>query len=322
MLFITNRTIRENAKSEAGRTITFDLDNTTAGQSLYFCERTAPGKYTELTSVPFFQSLRDSEVEQILIFIHGFNNLPENAIFQRAEKLQQLLDKARLKTEVVTIVWPCQNPENADSVVKDYLTDQLAADASSFAFARALAKFEEFQAAHDDIPCLKRMSVLAHSMGNRVYRESMRIWCEEIRREGPPMFFRNSFLIAADIVNESLESQREGRYINMASKNVVSYFASDDLALRASKVINARDVSRRLGHTGPYDMTKVPANVYAVDCDNVNMLYDPLKGHSYFLDIPGSKTLKPGRVFEHIAECIGTSRVPLSLEGVKAFIME
>ena len=50
------------------------------------------------------------------------------------------------------------------------------------------------------------------------------------------------------------------------------YFASDDLGLRASKACNlkSRIASRRLGHTGPEEMDKVPGNVYAVDCDNLN----------------------------------------------------
>jgi hypothetical protein len=69
---------------------------------------------------------------------------------------------------------------------------------------------------------------------------------------------------------------RENRWLP-AARNVVVYFSYDDLALRASKGANAslRSVSRRLGHTGPYDMTKVPANVYAIDCDKVAMRYDP-----------------------------------------------
>jgi len=39
---------------------------------------------------------------------------------------------------------------------------------------------------------------------------------------------------------------------------------------------------RRLGHSGPEDMRQTPSNVYAVDCDDVNSVYDTPKGHSYF----------------------------------------
>ena len=68
----------------------------------------------------------------------------------------------------------------------------------------------------------------------------------------------------------------KGELISHASRNVVVYFASDDLALRSSKVANLKNkiASRRLGHTGPENMTLTSANVYAVDCDDVNTAYD------------------------------------------------
>ena len=119
--------------------------------------------------------------------------------------------------------------------------------------------------------------------------------------------------MAADVVNESLEPGQEGAAIPMTSRNVVVYYASDDLALRASKVANVANsvASRRLGHSGPEDMTKVPKNVFAVDCDDVNTDYDFPKGHSYFLDNgeKGAKR-KPGKVFEHIWQTILTGRTP------------
>jgi hypothetical protein len=86
------------------------------------------------------------------------------------------------------------------------------------------------------------------------------------------------------------------------------YFASDDLALRASKVANLKtEASRRLGHSGPENLDKAPKNVYAIDCDDVNTIYDPPKGHSYFLYAGDDKT--PGVVFEHIYTSIISGRV-------------
>jgi hypothetical protein len=54
-------------------------------------------------------------------------------------------------------------------------------------------------------------------------------------------------------------------------------------------------------------MQKTPANVYSVDCDDVNTLYDYPKGHSYFRS--GATKKNPGLVFEHIFECLRTGRV-------------
>jgi hypothetical protein len=118
--------------------------------------------------------------------------------------------------------------------------------------------------------------------------------------------------VAADVVNESLEREQKGIQICQASRNVSVYFASDDLALRASKASNLKNriASRRLGHTGPEDMGKVPGNVYAVDCDNLNTRYDTPTGHSYFLyDQDGKKGGKPGEVFKHICHSMDTGRV-------------
>ncbi|MFT7288154.1 MAG: hypothetical protein ACI87W_002269, partial [Halieaceae bacterium] len=100
-----------------------------------------------------------------------------------------------------------------------------------------------------------------------------------------------------------------GELICHASRNVVVYHASDDLALRASKAANMRNriASRRLGHTGPENMDKTPKNVFSVDCDDVNNLYDSPAGHSYFLS--GKRKGTPGAVFSHIYECLKVGRV-------------
>lgn len=160
----------------------------------------------------------------------------------------------------------------------------------------------------EEDPCLKRINVLAHSMGNRVLRETMNKWDKYDLASGVPLLFRNTFLMAADIVNEALEDDGSGRLIAHASRNVSVYFASDDLALRSSKISNLKNkvASRRLGHTGPEDMRAVPSNVYAIDCDNFNNAYDKPKGHSYFLQ---DQKGKPGKVFDHMFNSIKTGRV-------------
>jgi hypothetical protein len=123
------------------------------------------------------------------------------------------------------------------------------------------------------------------------------------RGNGVPRLFRNAFLVAADIENESLHRGQAGAAICDAFRNVVVYHASDDLAMNASKVANLANyiASRRLGHTGPEDMALTPQNVYAVDCDDVNELnvHDPA-GHSYFV-VRG--------VFQHMFDSMSTGRV-------------
>ena len=319
MLFITNRALRQSRRSRRGRPISFHLDDNEAQQSVFFCRRGGAGDYTELTSGPFLDALRESEAEQILVFIHGFSNLPETGIFPRAQALQDLFDaKQRSLVEVVPLIWPCDNDRG---ILKDYWDDQQAADASAFAFARVLEKFLEWRDGREAAgaaPCLKRISVLAHSMGNRVFRETVRVWTRYYLRQAPPLLFRNSFLVAADVVNETLARGESGAHLAAASRNVVVYYASDDLALRASKVSNLKNrvASRRLGHTGPEDVSRVAANIHAVNCDEVNTRYDPPKGHSYFTydeDADGALYMeeggRPGLVFDHLYDCIRIGRV-------------
>lgn len=310
MLFITNRFPKQSIRTRIGRKFDFDLNNNAASNSVFFCEKTGNQAYTEIGSIEFLSRLKSSPYRQILIYIHGFSNLPD-AVFEAVEEFQRLCDKKK-KQEVlvVPLVWPC---DNDFGIVKDYWDDQKAADSSAYSFARVLEKFvswrnsETYNPQAD--PCFKRISMLAHSMGNRVLRETLAAWNRYGLADGVPLIFRNTFLVAADIVNESLQVGHAGELICHASRNVVVYFASDDLALRASKASNLKNkiASRRLGHTGPEDMRLTPANVYTVDCDDVNNSYDSPKGHSYFRS--GRRRGQPGLVFEHIFETLLSGRV-------------
>jgi esterase/lipase superfamily enzyme len=320
MLFITNRALHEDIHTDLGRKVTFDLSNNEAAQSVYFCARSKPGEYREIGRQAFMDQIKGCKYRQVLFYLHGYSNLPEPDIFPRTEMLQRLCDgKKANEVLVVPLIWPCDADLGA---VKDYYDDQVAADASAIAYARVFGKFLEWREKNleDDKPCLKRVNVLAHSMGNRVLRGALAAVVKYITPQGPPLVFRSTFLVAADIVNESLEPGKEGTAIPAASRNVVVYFASDDLALRASQVANVAHsvASRRLGHSGPEDMNKVPRNVFAVDCDDLNTKYDSPTGHSYFLT-DGKKGDKPGRVFDHIFETMLTGRVPgITNEAVRS----
>ncbi len=325
MLFITNKNINEPLLNQldSSRTITFSAANNQTGQSIFFCQRNGKNSYTEIGSTELLNALKASKAEQILIYIHGFNNHPETDIFPRAEKLQKFFDAQQENlVQVLPIIWPCND---RIGVLRDYYDDQDAADISIFAYTRLLEKFFNWQEQNiqNGIPsCLKRINVLAHSMGNRVLRGSLERWGEYHRNGAVPLIFRNTFLVAADIANESLERGDKGDYLCQASRNVVVYFASDDLALRSSKVANDGNVinkaiSRRLGHSGPENPDKLPTNVFTVDCDEINNRYDHPVGHSYFLDDGKGK---PGLVFKHIFNAIQTGRVdvdnPLKREKI------
>lgn len=322
MLFITSRQPTRNTEPELNTDFAFDLSNNASSRGFFCCQRLKKGNYEEIGSKAMLSEIKKAKYRQVLIYIHGFSNLPET-VFANAKEFQDLCNlKKDKEVLVIPVIWPCDNDLG---IVKDYWDDQKSADQSAFAFARMLQKFMEWRNSTacnpDDDPCLKRINMLAHSMGNRVLRETLSNWHKYHLPSGLPLIFRNTFLVAADIVNESLHKGQPGELISHTSRNVVVYYASDDLALRASKVSNLKnaEASRRLGHSGPEDMERTPKNVYAVDCDEVNTLYDKPKGHSYFRS--GTKKGEPGVVFEHIFETMLSGRVFPSDEFRKSSIL-
>lgn len=315
MLFITNRRFLEGARSQAGRMVEFDLIDNEPGASVFFCRRHEAGAYEEVTSRPFFDRLRQSEHQQILFFVHGYNSLPEQA-FASAQLLQAGCDKLSPKLiEVVPVIWPC---DNDIGLVVDYWDDQAAAQLSAVAFSRALQHFAQWrQSRQDQEPCLKHMNILAHSMGNRVLTHAVNHWSESA---GVQAVFRNIFLFAADIPNEALEEGEVGDAIPASARNILVYFAGDDFTLRTSKVANLKNrvLTRRLGHTGPERMERMRRNVFAIDCASFNNSYDRL-GHSYYsLDRSG----EPGLALRHMVGAMRTGRVPLMTDGERELILD
>jgi esterase/lipase superfamily enzyme len=317
MLFVTNRVLNEGPTPRnptdgsfiLPRSISFNLKNNQAEQSVYFCRRNAQGNYTEIGSLAFFNELKTLNVQQVVLFLHGFSTLPEGAMATAAD-LQVLFDqKAQGEIAVVPLIWPC---DNDTGIVKDYFDDQLAADASGIAFMRMFEKFLTWRDYNStlDNPCTKWINLLAHSMGNRVMRGAIRSSVQYFQPRGFPLIFRNVFMAAADVSNNTLEPGQDGESIPQSARNVVSYYAADDLAMRASKVANTNVASPRLGQTGPARMDKVPKNVYALDCADFNNDYDPPTGHGYFRRDPQGN---PGLVFNHMWACIETGRVPVRL---------
>ncbi|HKO87788.1 MAG TPA: alpha/beta hydrolase [Burkholderiales bacterium] len=310
MLFITSRMPTVNTEPELNKDFAFDLGNNSSSRAFFCCKRKKRGVYEEVGSKGLLSAVKKAKYRQVLVYIHGFSNLPEE-VFENVEEFQSLCDKKKAnEVLVIPVIWPCDTDVG---VVKDYWDDQKAADQSSFAFARMFQKFMEWRNSGEynpeEDPCLKRINILAHSMGNRVFRETLATWCKYDQPNGLPLLFRNTFLIAADIVNESVHKGHSGELMSHSARNVVVYYASDDLALRASKVCNLKnsEASRRLGHTGPEDMDLTPKNIYAIDCDDVNTIYDSPKGHSYFRS--GKKKGSPGVVFNHIFETMLSGRV-------------
>ena len=314
MLFATNRMPNEGENTAIGRNVSFDPQNITASQHMFFCERKSQDEYIEIGNDSFFTKLsKDRDCKQILLFIHGFNNRMEDGAFQKAISLQQLLDRnidlSNGYVRVIPLIWPCDD-DGTHAMLDDYYDDRITANISAEAFARMLGKFGTWHHKQKE-KCYKRINVLAHSMGNRVLRGALNYWTNGLSSSKQmPQLFRNIFMVAADVVNDTLEKREKGQYIPQAARNVVVYYANDDFAMPASKIANIfrSGLSRRLGMTGPEDMNKVPKNVYAVDCDDFNNTFDKPAGHTYFLS-KNEDLSRPSPIIQHIATALETGRV-------------
>ncbi len=302
MYFITNRMMEGD-----GAEIKFKETNE-CSPNLHFgkVNNKAERTITLVDSPEMFADLRDSEgYTEFLLYVHGFNNQPWTDIFPNADRMQNQLNEADLNHIIVLpIIWPC---DDDFGVIKDYWDDQEAADFSGKFLARVIGKLMEWQQNNKDNPCMKRIHMMAHSMGARVFMKSLSYFSKHIARGGVPYLFKNSFLMAPDIPNESLEKNEEGHHICTASQKVVCYYANDDMAMPASKIANVKNLvfSRRLGHSGPEDWSSIPENkVLAANCDSFNNKFDT-KGHTYFM----TKNEKKSPAFEHMIKMLKGGRI-------------
>lgn len=306
MLFITNRKMDQTDQLFAPfhTDIDFDLKNNDPSNNLIYghCDSTlqphSEEYYTKIGSLAFMQRLKDCRAKHILFFIHGYNNMPEDA-FKTALELQRMFDiQEEGLIEIVPIIWPCDNDLG---LIKDYWDDQMTADASGVGLSRIFCKLEKWQKESETL-CRKRMYILAHSMGNRVLRSTLQAWQKYFVPQGLSIVFRSIFLVAADVDNQTLEEGRPGHIISECAKHVIVCYAPDDEALKCSKALNLR--GKRLGDTGMKHWEKKPYNVSQIDCDDYNDLYDKI-GHTYFL---GDKQGAPGEVCKAIFKTIQTGR--------------
>jgi esterase/lipase superfamily enzyme len=304
MLFISNKTITGSDKN------TEFLAENVISNHLYYCELGAKNKFEIIGSKLFMKTLKEHKHKEILFYIHGFNNQPDT-VFKNAKALQHVFDNANLSVLVVPFVWPC---DDDFGIVQDYWDDQDSAESSGRFFSRSISKLLNWQESNQDDPCMKRMHMLSHSMGNRVLMKMLDHWRKHVSGGQMPYLFTNVFMLAADIPNESLEKYQEGHCITMASRRVHCFYANDDLAMSASKVSNIKNrvFTRRLGHTGPERMGKTPDNVFVVNCDSFNNKFD-LSGHTYFL--PSNEGNNPPAL-DHIISVIKRKSIGLTQKKI------
>jgi len=198
------------------------------------------------------------------IFIHGYNvSFEESAI-----RTAQLSYDLQVRGPVTFFSWPSKG------TLVGYPSDESAIEASEEAIATYLLDFTEMSG-------LKRVHVIAHSMGNRgLLRALQRIVAKGNAAADAPKLFEH-FILAAPDVDQSLFLSLADHYARVARRTTL-YVSDKDLALASSRML--RTGMARAGLTPP--ITIAP-HIDTVQVANVDMT---LLGHGYVAEARGVLT--------------------------------
>jgi esterase/lipase superfamily enzyme len=315
-LFITNRSLNQQ---QSQGSVDFAKDNHFSSAMTY-CEKRG-NTIKKIAREDFVERILDSG-KNVLFYIHGFRNTPQNAL-DRNRELQTFLDRdpnsTKINSVTVPVIWPCK-VESFLHIEDEYHTDHDAAEHTVVSLASSLHYI--FDTKEKQIPVTavndrarfeklmnQRFNVLAQSMGNFIlYRTLKRL--RENEQFLNRVVFKHIFMTAADIPNDSLDKKQDSA-ISEFSKTVSVYYAGDDLALVGSAFINLNEsrfgLSKRLGQTGPSDPKALPENVFTFDCGSFNNTYDFPVGHRYYGKSPNNET---GKLFSHIMRTIHDGMPP------------
>ncbi|WP_377290304.1 alpha/beta hydrolase [Rhizobium sp. SG2393] len=165
---------------------------------------------------------------RMLIFVHGFNNRYEDAVYRFA----QIVHDSKADVAPVLFTWPSR------ASVFDYVYDRESTNYSRDALEDLLRK-----AANS--PKVGEITVMAHSMGTWLAMESLRQMAIRDGRVAPKI--RNVILASPDIDVDVVAKQWE--QMGRDKPHFTIFVSRDDRALAASRII-AGDIDR-LGQIDP-----------------------------------------------------------------------
>src|SRR5580693_2596679 len=160
---------------------------------------------------------------KVLVFVHGFNNRFDDAVYRFA----QIVHDSKVPAIPVLFTWPSRG----ESRLRAYTYDRESANYSRDAL-------EDLLNSLTGLPAIMEVNLLAHSMGNWVALEALR--GRSIRRSASaallkPDKLKNALLVAPDVDVDVFRTQilRMGP----ARPRIALFVSQDDSALGLSKVI-------------------------------------------------------------------------------------
>jgi esterase/lipase superfamily enzyme len=196
-------------------------------------------------------TLNDGE---LLVYIHGFNTNFELA----ARRAAQLAFDLNPQGLTAFYSWPSLG------TVYGYVADQDRADASK-------TQFTAFIGTLLAVKGLKKVSLIVHSMGNRLLSYAVKDLVEASQKAGASI--DNLIMAAPDVDRHHLQNL-DPNFTELSS-HVTMYVSALDQALRASSALRA---SRRAGYLPP---VVVMAGVDTIEASYLNIA---ALGHGYFAE--------------------------------------
>ena len=195
----------------------------------------------------------------LVIYSHGYNNDWADALEEYCElrrNFNKHVEDSEYEDQCLTVLftWPSAGKTLA------YLEDRDDARASYPAVANMVHLL--FQITNNLEDCISNVCVVAHSMGNYVFREALTALAGSPK--APAGTFIDQFVsIGADVGNISLEPNGKGFGIVRFSNRVSVFFTPADSTLSKSKRKNGRP---RLGRTLSQSFRTTQGNVLFIDC--------------------------------------------------------
>lgn len=228
---------------------------------------------------PFVELVENVKGDDILIFVHGYNNTLKSAVFRAAQIQYDIgfYDKGR----VIAFSWPSvghtlvnvSNPfdHKIPTVKTAYGADEDQAKLSHSFLAELIKKLSgELKARKSD----GKIHVLAHSMGNRVVLNALHEVYALKDSKDKVSKLGYVILAAPDITGVKYSNVREALFDSC--ERVTFYYSPDDGALLLSQGIH---VDKPIGLSATYDETRMDT----INATKRTRIFNSL-GHTYVMD--------------------------------------
>lgn len=195
---------------------------------------------------------RTTRRNRALIFIHGFNNRFDDAVYRFA----QIVQDSRLPVVPILFSWPSQGVAGLGAYERDSATARESSGA-----------LEELLDTVARNPAIREVTVLCHSMGCLLTLNALQSRASHAGRIGAKI--RNVAMVAPDVGFDTFRERMQG--MGSARPRFALFLSQDDRALKLSKSISGGIT--RLGDVNPdqepYKTTLASEKIMVFDLTNL-----------------------------------------------------